>query len=104
MRPARTYCFIDDCVEGILRLMRSDYSEPLNLGQARIAGVDEIVEMVATIAAKRIRAGHDPSKPQGVLDRNSDNSKPCAVFGSEPEVGLEEWLRRNYEWMASQAR
>jgi len=98
----RSYCYVDDCVEGIYRLMRSDYREPLNLGQDRMITVNELVEMVAAAAGKRVRRRHNLSAPQGVRGRNSDNTRLRLALGWEPEVSLEEGLRRTYRWIRSQ--
>ncbi len=88
----RSYCYIDDCVEGIYRLMRSDFAAPLNLGQDRMVSINELADMVAKIAGKRIRKAYDLSKPQGVRGRNSDNTLLRKVLGWEPQVSLEEGL------------
>src|SRR5437764_3065889 len=77
----RSYCYIDDCVEGIYRLMQSDYHDPLNVGQDRLISINQLVDMVARIAGKRIGKRYDPTKPQGVRGRNSDNSRLRAVLG-----------------------
>src|SRR5215468_5226412 len=61
----RSYCYIEDCIEGIYRLMRSDFREPLNLGQERMITIDELVEIVSRIAGKRLTRWHDLAKPQG---------------------------------------
>jgi len=98
----RSYCYIDDCVEGIYRLMQSDYREPLNLGQDRMLSINDLVNMVATIAAKRIRKQYDLTKPQGVRGRNSDNTLLREVLGWEPAISLEEGLTRTYKWIAAQ--
>ncbi|HZI49955.1 MAG TPA: NAD-dependent epimerase/dehydratase family protein [Pyrinomonadaceae bacterium] len=98
----RSYCYIDDCVEGIYRLMQSDYREPLNLGQDRMLSINDLVNMVATIAAKRIRKQYDLTKPQGVRGRNSDNTLLREVLGWEPTISLEEGLTRTYKWIAAQ--
>jgi nucleoside-diphosphate-sugar epimerase len=100
-RQTRSYCYVDDCVEGIHRLMRSDWSEPLNLGQDRMVTIDELVDIVAAIAGKRIRKRHDLRKPQGVRGRNSDNALLRRVLGWEPSVTLEQGLARTYAWIAS---
>ena len=97
----RSYCYIDDCVEGIDRLMRSDHVEPLNLGSDRLVTITELVEIVARIAGKNIRRRHDLSKPQGVRGRNSDNSRLRAVLGWEPQTALEDGLARTYRWISS---
>jgi GDP-D-mannose 3',5'-epimerase len=98
----RSYNYIDDCVEGIYRLMRSDYREPLNLGQDRMVSVNQLVDMVAEIAGKRIGKRYDLSKPQGVRGRNSDNTRLRQILDWEPQVSLEEGLARTYRWIATQ--
>jgi GDP-D-mannose 3',5'-epimerase len=98
----RSYCYIDDCVEGIYRLMRSDYHEPLNLGQDRPISINQLVDMVARIAGKRLRKRYDRTKPQGVRGRNSDNSRLRAVLGWEPAVSLEDGLAATYRWIEAQ--
>ncbi len=98
----RSYCYIDDCVEGIYRLMRSDYREPLNLGSDRLVTIDELVDMVASIAGKRIRRRHDLTKPQGVRGRNSDNSRLREALRWEPQTSLETGLGRTYRWIRSE--
>jgi nucleoside-diphosphate-sugar epimerase len=79
--------------------MRSEHREPLNLGQDRLISINELVDMVAAAAGKRIRKRYDLSAPQGVRGRNSDNTRLREVLGWEPQVSLEEGLRRTYEWI-----
>ena len=98
----RSYCYIDDCVEGIYRIMRSSYRNPINLGQDRLITTNQLVEIVAKIAGKRIYRRHDLTKPQGVRGRNSDNTRLRAVLGWEPSVSLEEGLARTYRWIEEQ--
>ena len=92
----RSYCYIDDCVEGIYRLMRSDYPHPLNLGQDRLISINELVDLVSGIAGKTVHRQHNLSAPQGVRGRNSDNSRLREVLGWEPKVSLEEGLAKTY--------
>jgi nucleoside-diphosphate-sugar epimerase len=101
-KQTRSYCYIDDCVEGIYRLMKSDYHEPLNLGQDRMISINELVDMVAGIAGKRIGKRYNEDKPQGVRGRNSDNSRLYDVLKWQPQISLEEGLRKTYEWIVSQ--
>ena len=101
-KQTRSYCYVDDCVEGIYRIMRSDFRGPLNLGQDRLITIDELVDMVAKTAGKRIVKRYDLSKPQGVRGRNSDNSRLRQVLGWEPVVSLEEGLERTYHWIRSE--
>jgi GDP-D-mannose 3', 5'-epimerase len=100
----RSYCYIDDCVSGIYRLMRSDFHHPLNLGQDRLISINELVDMVAAIAGKRIAKRHNLTAPQGVRGRNSDNSLLRETLHWEPDVSLEEGLRRTYAWIEAQVR
>jgi nucleoside-diphosphate-sugar epimerase len=100
----RSYCYIDDCVEGIYRLMRSDFRDPLNLGQDRLITVNQLVDIVAGIAGKRIRKRYNPTAPQGVRGRNSDNTRLREVLGWEPQISLEEGLSRTYRWIEDQLR
>ena len=97
----RSYCYIDDCIEGIYRLMMSSHRDPLNLGQDRLISINELVDIVAGIAGKRIRKRYDRSKPQGVRGRNSDNTRLRHVLGWEPRISLEEGLERTYRWIES---
>jgi GDP-D-mannose 3', 5'-epimerase len=98
----RSYCYIDDCVEGIYRLMSSDYRDPINLGQDRLISINELVDIVAAIAGKRIRKEYNLTAPQGVRGRNSDNDRLRAVLKWQPEISLEEGLRRTYVWIEAQ--
>ncbi|HBB86441.1 MAG TPA: NAD-dependent dehydratase [Blastocatellia bacterium] len=98
----RSYCYIDDCVEGIYRLMQSEHSEPLNLGQDRMLSINELVDIVAGIADKKISKRYDLSKPQGVRGRNSDNTKLREVLGWEPRISLEDGLVKTYTWIEQQ--
>lgn len=101
-KQTRSYCYVDDCVEGIYRLMRSDHREPLNLGQDRMISIDELVEIVSKIAGKHIAKRYDVTKPQGVRGRNSNNTRLRGVLKWEPQISLEEGLDRTYHWIAGQ--
>lgn len=98
----RSYCYIDDCVEGISRLMQSDHRQPINLGQDRMISINELVDMVAEIAGKKISKRYDLTKPQGVRGRNSDNTRLRQVLKWEPQISLEEGLARTYHWIAGE--
>lgn len=99
----RSFCYIDDCVEGLHRLMHSDHTEPLNLGQDRMVTINQLADMVAGIAGIEIVKRHVEG-PQGVRGRNSDNAKLREVLGWEPEISLEEGLRHTYQWIEGQVR
>lgn len=99
----RSFCYIDDCVEGIYRLMRSDYAEPLNLGQDRMVTINELVDIVSDVAGVPVEKKHIDG-PQGVRGRNSDNTRLRQVLGWEPQISLEEGLARTYQWIEMQVR
>ena len=98
----RSYCYIDDCVEGIYRLMQSDYHAPLNLGQDRMVTINQLVDMVAAISGKRITKRYDSTRPQGVRGRNSDNTRLREVLQWEPRISLEKGLEVTYHWIFEQ--
>ena len=94
----RSFCYIDDCVTGIYKLMRSDYTAPLNLGQDRLVSINQLADMIAEIAGFPIIKKHVPG-PQGVRGRNSDNTRLRQVLGWEPTISLEEGLASTYAWI-----
>ncbi len=100
----RSYCYIDDCVEGIHRLMRSDWCEPLNVGQDRMISINELVDMISELAGKPVKRTHDLCQPQGVRGRNSDNTRLRQVLGWVPQVSLERGLEKTYHWIVEQLR
>jgi nucleoside-diphosphate-sugar epimerase len=97
----RSFCYIDDCVEGLQRLMESSYREPLNLGQDRLISINELADLVARAAGVSIARRHVPG-PQGVRGRNSDNTRLREVLGWEPQISLEEGLARTYAWIEAE--
>ena len=96
--------YIDDCVEGLVRIMDCEIREPLNLGTDRLVTISELVEIVAKIASKNIVQRYDLSKPQGVRGRNSDNTKLRELLDWEPQIPLEVGLRDTYIWIESASR
>ncbi len=100
----RSYMYIDDCVEGLIKLMASSYQEPLNLGTDRMITINQLLEMIAKIGGKRLRTRHDLSKPQGVRGRNSDNTRLREVLRWEPSTSLEDGLKITYLWIQSELR
>lgn len=97
----RSFCYIDDCISGILKLMQSDYSQPLNLGQDRMVTINELADIISEIAGLKIEKKHVPG-PQGVRGRNSDNTLLKKVLNWEPQISLEQGLETTYMWIESQ--
>ena len=99
----RSFCYIDDCLKGICKLMQSDYREPLNLGQDHLVTINQLVDIVADIAGVKVVKCHIPG-PQGVRGRNSDNTRLRAVLDWEPEISLEQGLAQTYAWIEEQVK
>lgn len=99
----RSFCYIDDCLKGIDGLMRSTYAEPLNLGQDRMVTINELADIVASVAGIEIEKRHVPG-PQGVRGRNSDNTRLREVLVWQPETSLEEGLAKTYAWIEEQVQ
>jgi len=98
----RSFCYIDDCVEGIHRIMQSDFEQPLNLGSDEMVSINQLAETVIGISGKSLALNHIDG-PQGVRGRNSDNSLCREVLGWEPPTTLDDGLRVTYEWVKAQA-
>lgn len=94
----RSFLYIDDCIEGVLRLVGSDYSLPLNIGSDRLVTMNEMVRILGEVSGKSIEVEYDLSRPQGVRGRNADLTLVRRVLEWEPKVSLEEGLRRLYVW------
>lgn len=99
-KQTRSFLYIDDCLRGIDMLMESDYNEPLNIGSDRLVTIDELAQIIIEISGKNLTIKHDLSKPQGVRGRNADLTLIKSVIGWQPQISLEEGLRRTYEWIA----
>lgn len=100
-QQTRSFTYVDDCVDGIHRILRSGHESPLNLGTDELISVDGLVDVVCSIAEKTLHKRHDVTKPQGVRGRNSDNSQLRRVLGWEPPTPLEVGLRATYTWIES---
>ena len=100
----RSFCHVDDCVEGIYRLMHSDWREPLNLGTDRMVTINELAQIIIDISGKREVTIRHIDGPQGVRGRNSDNSLLREVLDWEPRISLEEGLVPTYRWIEKQLR
>jgi len=100
----RSYMYVDDCVEGLIRLMASNHREPLNLGTDEMVSINHLVDMICGIAGKNLTKQHDMSKPQGVRGRNSDNTLLRKVLGWEPNTPLEKGLAVTYKWIEGELK
>ncbi|KPJ55332.1 NAD-dependent dehydratase [Parcubacteria bacterium DG_72] len=98
----RSFCYIDDCLEGMYRLMMSNYKEPLNIGSDRLVSINEMVDIISKIEHKSFKRKYLLDKPQGVRGRNSDNALLKQVLNWEPKVSLEQGLEKTYKWIKEQ--
>jgi nucleoside-diphosphate-sugar epimerase len=98
----RSFTYIDDCLEGTLRLTRSEVREPLNIGSDQLVTVNQLVDIVESIAGVTLKRNYNLDAPQGVRGRNSDNTRVRAVLGWAPSVSLQEGLAETYRWVYDQ--
>lgn len=99
----RSFLFIDECLEGTLRLMRSDCSGPINIGSNEMVSINELLQMTASIAGKQISVSHIPG-PLGVRGRNSNNKLIAEKLGWQPTQPLVDGLKKTYEWIELQVQ
>lgn len=103
-QQTRSFMYIDDCTEGIYRIMQSSHRQPINLGTERLVTVDDLVDIVCDTAGKVLKTRHDVSRPQGVRGRNSDNELLRRALDWEPNVPLEKGLATTYRWIENELR
>lgn len=96
---ARSFMYVDDCIEGTLRLMASDHRQPLNIGSAETVTINQLISTVEAIAGVTLHRRYDPTKPQGVRGRTSDNTLCREVLGWEPDTALRQGLEPTYRWI-----
>lgn len=100
-KQTRSFLYVDECVEGILRLLRSDFIGPVNIGSEEMVTIDQLAGMIMGIAGKKLSIKHIAG-PQGVRGRNSDNKLIHEKLGWEPKGSLAEGLEKTYRWIAGQ--
>jgi GDP-D-mannose 3', 5'-epimerase len=100
-RQTRSFLYVDECLEGTVRLMRSEFKGPVNIGSDEMVTIDQLVDLIAGIAGKTIRKRHIDG-PTGVRGRNSDNRLIREKLNWSPETVLSDGLRATYEWISRQ--
>jgi GDP-D-mannose 3',5'-epimerase len=98
----RSFTYIDDCLEGTLRLTASSVAEPLNVGSDQLVTVNELVDIVERIAGVTLKREYVLDAPQGVRGRNSDNTRIRELLGWAPSISLEDGLAATYAWVHDQ--
>ena len=99
----RSFLYIDECLEGTIRLTRSDFEGPVNVGSDEMVSINQLVDLVADIAGKTVEKNHIPG-PLGVRGRNSDNRMIEERLGWKPSQSLRAGLEQSYEWIERQVR
>jgi len=103
-KQTRSYCFIDDCCRGILKLMESGSGNPLNIGSDRLISINELADIIIAISGKQIIKTYNLNAPQGVRGRNADLTLVKEVLGWKPLVSIEEGLEKTYRWIEKQVK
>jgi nucleoside-diphosphate-sugar epimerase len=98
----RSFTYIDDCLKGTLRLMESQFSEPLNIGSEQLVSIIQLVDIVESIAGVKLIRLYKRAAPQGVRGRNSDNTLVREKLNWSPSRRLEDGLRETYTWIYAQ--
>lgn len=99
----RSFLYVDECVEGVLRLTRSTFEGPVNIGSTEMVSINQLVDLVCDIAGKTLHKQHIPG-PLGVRGRNSDNRLIERELGWKPSTSLRDGLEKTYAWIESQVR
>jgi nucleoside-diphosphate-sugar epimerase len=102
-KQTRSFLYIDECIEGTIRLMRSDWTGPVNIGSEEMVTIDQLAEMIMEIAGVKLEIRHVPG-PQGVRGRNSDNNLIYEKLGWKPTMPLIEGLKKTYPWIEEQVK
>lgn len=95
----RSFMYIDDCVRGVQLIMDSDILEPINLGSSEMVSVNQLVDIVESIAGLRLHRQYDLDAPKGVMGRNSDNTLIRQYLGWEPDISLRAGMEKTYAWI-----
>jgi len=102
-KQTRSFLYVDECVEGTRKLLRSGFAGPVNIGSEEMVSINQLVDMIADIAGKKIEKNHIDG-PQGVRGRNSDNRLIEEKLGWSPSATLRAGLEKTYEWIERQVR
>lgn len=100
-KQTRSFLYIDECIEGVIRLMRSDCNKVINIGSDEMISINDLAEMVIRISGKNLGINHIDG-PQGVRGRNSDNTLIRQVLNWSPATSLEEGMTKLYNWVNQQ--
>ena len=98
----RSFMYIDDCIQGVQKIMDSAILEPINLGSSEMVSINQLVDIVESIAGIKLKRSYDLDAPKGVMGRNSDNTLIRSYLGWEPGIPLRQGLEKTYAWIYDQ--
>ena len=98
----RSFMYIDDCVDGVQKIMNSGILEPINLGSSEMVSINQLVDIVEDIAKIKLKRIYDLDAPKGVMGRNSDNTLIKKYLGWEPDIPLRQGMEKTYAWIYDQ--
>ena len=103
-QQTRSFLYIDECLEGVRRLMQSDFDGPVNIGSEEMVSINQLVDIVSRIAGKKLLKKYNTTKPQGVRGRNSDNRLIQEKLNWKPSDPLQKGLEKTYRWIEQQVK
>jgi nucleoside-diphosphate-sugar epimerase len=101
-KQTRSFMYIDDCINGMLKIFYSKYSDPINLGSSEKVSINQMINIIEKIASIKLKKKYLTNKPKGVRGRSSDNKLIKKVIKWEPNIKLKEGLKKTYIWIHSQ--
>ena len=98
-KQTRSFMYIDDCLEGVDRLLNSDVTEPINIGSSELVTINQLLDIVEEIGGIKLKRNYKLDAPKGVNGRNSDNTLIKKLLGWEPTIRLRDGMARTYAWI-----
>jgi nucleoside-diphosphate-sugar epimerase len=103
-KQSRSYCYVDDAVQGTIKLMESNFTKPINIGSDRLVTINQLADIITKVSGKKIARKYDLKAAQGVRGRNADLTLVKTALHWEPKISLEEGLTKTYKWIEKMVR
>jgi nucleoside-diphosphate-sugar epimerase len=94
--------YVDDCIEGTLRVTAGDSAVPVNVGSSELVSINQMIDIIEKIAGITVKRNYNLDAPKGVRGRNSDNTLIREIYGWEPSISLADGLEKTYQWIFDQ--
>jgi nucleoside-diphosphate-sugar epimerase len=98
----RSFMYVDDCIEGTLRVTAGDSAVPVNVGSSELVSINQMIDIIEKIAGITVKRNYNLDAPKGVRGRNSDNTLIREIYGWEPSISLADGLEKTYQWIFDQ--